>query len=181
MFSQRNDFLLLQDAGSQQIGFLLGSCSVTVALTSEMCYKGLPKSTTGEVVSFKGWPRLYWFLTEHLPKPPKDWMPPPRLTDDTPAYLEYTTQQDGSVLGVTVTRSAMLAHARTLTMACSYTEGEIMVCVLDFKREVGLWHSMLGKLKFYFLCFARFKVSARLKLQLQSSMECTSFSFRMPS
>ena len=113
-----------QDAGSQQIGFLLGSCSVAVALTSEMCYKGLPKTTTGEVVAFKGWPRLYWFLAEHLPKPPKDWMPPPRLTDDTPAYLEYTTQQDGSVLGVTVTRAAMLSHARTLTLACNYTEGE---------------------------------------------------------
>ena len=71
-------YFIFQDAGSQQIGFLLGSCSVAVALTSEICYKGLPKSTTGEVVSFKGWPKLYWFLTEHLPKPPKDWMPPPR-------------------------------------------------------------------------------------------------------
>nr|CAH7714689.1 unnamed protein product [Callosobruchus chinensis] len=30
-----------------------------------------------------------------------------------------------------------------LTMACNYTEGENMVCVLDFKREVGLWHSVL--------------------------------------
>ena len=119
------DISNFQDAGSQQIGFLLGSCSVAVALTSEMCYKSLPKTTTGEVVAFKGWPRLYWFLAEHLPKPPKDWMPPPRLTDDTPAYLEYTTQQDGSVLGVTVTRAAMLSHARTLTLACNYTEGKI--------------------------------------------------------
>jgi len=46
-------------------------------------------------------------------------------------------------MGVTVTRVAMLAHCRTLTMSCNYTEGEIMVCVLDFKREVGLWHSVL--------------------------------------
>lgn len=28
-------------------------------------------------------------------------------------------------------------------MACHYTEGETVVCVLDFKREVGLWHSVL--------------------------------------
>ena len=102
----------------------LGNCNVAVALTSELCYKSLPKTSTGDVVSFKGWPKLFWFLSEHLPKPPKDWLPPPRLTDDTPAYVEYTTQQDGSVLGVTVTRSAMLAHARTLTTACNYTEGE---------------------------------------------------------
>ena len=44
--------------------------------------------------------------------------------------FQYTSQQDGSVLGVSVSRSAMLAHARTLTSACNYTEGEIMVCVL---------------------------------------------------
>ena len=128
-----------RDAGSQQIGFLLGSCGVTVALTSDACYKGLPKNASGEVISFKGWPRLHWFITEHLQKPPRDWMAPPRLTDDTPAYVEYTTQpQDGSVLGVTVSRAAMLGHARTLTAACNYTEGEICVCVLDFKREVSV-------------------------------------------
>lgn len=37
-----------------------------------------------------------------------------------------------------VTRSAMLAHCRTLTSACNYTEGEVAVCVLDFKREVKI-------------------------------------------
>lgn len=45
-----------QDAGSQQIGFLLGSCGVTVALTSDACHKGLPKSPTGEIPQFKGQP-----------------------------------------------------------------------------------------------------------------------------
>ncbi|XP_059900721.1 disco-interacting protein 2 homolog C-like isoform X2 [Gadus macrocephalus] len=34
--------LTRKDAGSQQIGFLLGSCGVTVALTSDACHKGLP-------------------------------------------------------------------------------------------------------------------------------------------
>jgi hypothetical protein len=43
-----------QDAGGQGIGFLLGSLGVTVALTSEACYKGLPKAPTGEVITFKG-------------------------------------------------------------------------------------------------------------------------------
>jgi hypothetical protein len=36
-------------------------------------------------------------------------------------------------MGVTITRSAMLSHCRALTAACSYTEGEVVVCVLDFK------------------------------------------------
>lgn len=44
----------LQDAGSQQIGFLLGSCGVSLALTSEVCLKGLPKTQNGEIIQFKG-------------------------------------------------------------------------------------------------------------------------------
>ena len=52
--------------------------------------------------------------------------------------------KDGSVMGVTHTRSSVLCHSRTLTVACNYTEGEVMVCVLDFKREVGLWHGILA-------------------------------------
>ncbi|CAG9855709.1 unnamed protein product [Phyllotreta striolata] len=132
-----------RDAGSLQIGFLLGSCAVQLALTSDACLKGLPKTTSGEVIQFKGWPRLTWFVTEHLAKTPKDWSPTPRLTDETPAYIEYSTDRDGSVMGVTVTRTAMVQHCRMLTMSCNYTEGENMVCVLDFKREVGLWHSVL--------------------------------------
>ncbi|XP_057672541.1 disco-interacting protein 2 isoform X8 [Diorhabda carinulata] len=132
-----------RDAGSLQIGFLLGSCAVQVALTSEACLKGLPKTASGEVIQFKGWPKLNWFVTEHLTKTPKDWSPTPRLTDETPAYIEYSTDRDGSVMGVTITRTAMVQHCRMLTMSCNYTEGENMVCVLDFKREVGLWHSVL--------------------------------------
>ncbi|KAK3568619.1 hypothetical protein QTP86_010631 [Hemibagrus guttatus] len=46
--------LTRKDAGSQQIGFLLGSCGVTLALTTDVCQKGLPKAHTGEVATFKG-------------------------------------------------------------------------------------------------------------------------------
>ncbi|GFG34604.1 hypothetical protein Cfor_01935, partial [Coptotermes formosanus] len=162
--------LTRRDAGSQQIGFLLGSCGVQVALTSEACLKGLPKTAAGEVVAFKGWPKLQWFVTEHLAKTPKDWLPPPRLTDDTPAYIEYTTDRDGSVMGVTVTRAAMLSHCRTLTMACNYTEGENMVCVLDFKREVGLWHSVLTSvlngMHIVFIPYALMKVNPASWMQM---------------
>lgn len=109
-------------------------------------------------------------VTEHLPKAPKDWLPPPRLSDDTPAYIEYTTDKDGSVMGVTVTRASMLAHCRALTMACSYTEGEIMVCVLDFKREVGLWHSILTSvlngMHVIFIPYALMKVNPASWMQM---------------
>lgn len=123
---------------------MLGSCSVSYALTSEACYKGLPKTATGEIHTFKGWPRLNWVVTEHLSKPTKDWQPPPRLNEEATAYVEYTVDRDGAMKGVAVTRSALVNHCRSLTAACNYTEGEIMVCVLDFKREVGLWHSVLA-------------------------------------
>jgi acyl-coenzyme A synthetase/AMP-(fatty) acid ligase len=83
---------------------------------------------------------------------------------------QYTTDHDGSVMGVTVTRVAMLAHCRTLTMACNYTEGENMVCVLDFKREVGLWHSVLTSvlngMHVVFIPYALMKVNPASWMQM---------------
>ncbi|XP_048868606.1 disco-interacting protein 2 homolog C-like isoform X2 [Brienomyrus brachyistius] len=137
--------LTRKDAGSQQIGFLLGSCGVTVALTSDACHKGLPKSATGEIPQFKGWPKLLWFVTEskHLSKPPRDWFPHIKDANNDTAYIEYKTCKDGSVLGVTVMRIALLTHCQALTQSCGYTEAETMVNVLDFKKDVGLWHGIL--------------------------------------
>ncbi|KAA0704650.1 Disco-interacting protein 2 -like protein C [Triplophysa tibetana] len=137
--------LTRKDAGSQQIGFLLGSCGVTVGLTSDACHKGLPKGPTGEIPQFKGWPKLLWFVTEskHLSKPPRDWFPHIKDANNDTAYIEYKTCKDGSVLGVTVTRIALLTHCQALTQSCGYTEAEIIVNVLDFKKDVGLWHGIL--------------------------------------
>ncbi|KAI1286480.1 Disco-interacting protein 2 [Halotydeus destructor] len=134
-----------KDAGSQAIGFLLGSCNVTYALTSEACFKTLPRTSgSPEVHPFKGWPKLFWLTTESWSKPSKDWQPPSRICEETPAYIEYTVDKDGSMKGVSVSRAAMISHSRALTSACGYTEGDLMVSVLDFKREVGLWHSVLA-------------------------------------
>ncbi|KAG8559324.1 hypothetical protein GDO81_017305 [Engystomops pustulosus] len=137
--------LTRKDAGSQQIGFLLGSCGVSLALTTDVCQKGLPKAQTGEVVTFKGWPRLAWFVIDgkHLMKPPKDWYPHIRDASNDPAYIEYKTSKEGSTMGVTVSQSAMLAHCHALTQACGYSEAETLINVLDFKRDAGLWHSVL--------------------------------------
>ncbi|CAL9689779.1 unnamed protein product [Knipowitschia caucasica] len=137
--------LTKKDAGSQQIGFLLGSCGVSLALTTDACQKGLPKAPTGEVAPFKGWPRLLWFITDgkHVAKPPKDWQPPLRDANNDTAYIEYKTSKEGSTMGVSVSQAAMLAHCQALTQSCSYTEGETITNVLDFKREAGLWHGVL--------------------------------------
>ncbi|KAI4888510.1 hypothetical protein NFI96_016781, partial [Prochilodus magdalenae] len=137
--------LTRKDAGSQQIGFLLGSCGVTLALTTDACQKGLPKAQTGEVATFKGWPRLLWFVTDgkHVVKPPKDWTPLIRDASNETAYIEYKTSKEGSTMGITVSHAAMLAHSHALTQACGYTEGETITNVLDFKRDAGLWHGVL--------------------------------------
>lgn len=38
----------------------------------------------------------------------------------------------------------MLSHCRALCAAMEYKEGETIVSVLDFKRDVGLWHGVLA-------------------------------------
>uniref|UniRef100_A0A672P0B3 Disco-interacting protein 2 homolog B-A-like n=1 Tax=Sinocyclocheilus grahami TaxID=75366 RepID=A0A672P0B3_SINGR len=134
-----------KDAGSSQVGFLLGSCGVGLALTSEICLKGLPKTPTGEILQFKGWPRLKWVVTDskYLTKPSKDWQPHiPTANTDT-AYIEYKASKEGTVMGVAVSKVAMLTHCQALTQACNYCEGETLVNVLDFKKDMGLWHGSI--------------------------------------
>uniref|UniRef100_A0A8B9P6B2 Disco interacting protein 2 homolog B n=1 Tax=Apteryx owenii TaxID=8824 RepID=A0A8B9P6B2_APTOW len=137
--------LTRKDAGGQQIGFLLGSCGIALALTTEVCLKGLPKTQNGEIVQFKGWPRLKWVVTDskYLSKSPKDWQPNISAAGTEPAYIEYKTSKEGSVMGVTVSRVAMLSHCQALSQACNYSEGETIVNVLDFKKDAGLWHGIL--------------------------------------
>ncbi|XP_074856723.1 disco-interacting protein 2 homolog A isoform X5 [Carettochelys insculpta] len=137
--------LTRKDAGSQQIGFLLGSCGVTLALTTDVCQKGLPKAQTGEVVTFKGWPRLVWFVIDgkHLAKPAKDWHPQVQSASTDIAYIEYKTSKEGTTMGITVSHASLLAHCHALTQACGYAEAETLTNVLDFKRDAGLWHGVL--------------------------------------
>uniref|UniRef100_A0A8L0DTJ2 DMAP1-binding domain-containing protein n=1 Tax=Oncorhynchus mykiss TaxID=8022 RepID=A0A8L0DTJ2_ONCMY len=136
--------LTRKDAGSQQIGFLLGSCGVTVALTSDACHKGLPKSATGEIPQFRGWPKLLWFVTEskHLSKPPRDWFPHIKDANSDTAYIEYKTCKDGSVLGVTVMRIALLTHCQALTQSCGYTEGTRLkvLCISYLQSVMNMMH-----------------------------------------
>uniref|UniRef100_A0A4W5RCR8 Disco-interacting protein 2 homolog Ba n=1 Tax=Hucho hucho TaxID=62062 RepID=A0A4W5RCR8_9TELE len=134
-----------QDAGSLQIGFLLGSCGVGLALTSEICLKGLPKTPQGQIMQFKGWPRMKWVVTDtkYLTKPSKDWQPHiPTANTDT-AYIEYKASKEGTVMGVAVSKIALLTHCQALTQACNYCEGETLVNVLDCKKDMGLWHGVL--------------------------------------
>ncbi|XP_070345228.1 disco-interacting protein 2 homolog A isoform X11 [Equus asinus] len=137
--------LTRKDAGSQQVGFLLGSCGVTLALTTDACQKGLPKAQTGEVATFKGWPPLAWLVVDgkHLTKPPKDWHPLAQDMGAETAYIEYKTSKEGSTVGVTVSHASLLAQCRALTQACGYSEAETLTNVLDFKRDAGLWHGVL--------------------------------------
>ena len=78
-----------------------------------------------------GWPRLVWCLTEHLPKPPKDWTPPQRPQPESDCYAEMTMSKDGSAaLGATVTRQGLISHCKVLSTACLYKESECLRCSL---------------------------------------------------
>lgn len=48
------------------MGFLLGSCGVGLALTSEICLKGLPKTPTGEIMQFKGQKAIHNIAQRHV-------------------------------------------------------------------------------------------------------------------
>lgn len=56
--------------------------------------------------------------------------------------FQYKTCKDGSVLGVTVTRIALLTHCQALTQACSYTEG---VDDPETPLDLGFWGSLLTR------------------------------------
>lgn len=43
-----------QDSGGSQLGFLLGSCGVDIALTCDSCMKCLPKNEKGEIIELRG-------------------------------------------------------------------------------------------------------------------------------
>ncbi|CAL2030417.1 unnamed protein product [Caenorhabditis brenneri] len=184
-----------REAGIAQLGFLLGNCGVKVALTSESCYKGLPKKvntssvfsapsgstaltgTSNEIVDFKGWPRLWWAVTEHMSKPARDWTATVQPADENIAYIEYTTGNDGTVKGVCVTRQAVFSHCRALTTAMEYKEDETMVCVVDFKREVGLWHAILASvfngMKVIFVPYSLMKMNPATWMHMVSKYQAT--------
>ena len=59
-------------------------------LTSESCIKSLPREEGGSgIATFKGWPKVHWFLTDNLNKPQRDWHPPHMSKDKKmAAYIE---------------------------------------------------------------------------------------------
>uniref|UniRef100_A0AAY4ACQ2 DMAP1-binding domain-containing protein n=1 Tax=Denticeps clupeoides TaxID=299321 RepID=A0AAY4ACQ2_9TELE len=134
-----------KDSGSQQIGFLLGSCGVAVALTSDACHKGLPKSTSGDTLQLKGWPKLLWVVTEskHLCKPPRDWYPHIKDANNETAYIEYKTCKDGSVLGVTVTRIAMLTHCQAFSFRCTNVLYDFGISVMNMMHVISVPYALM--------------------------------------
>ncbi|KAH9283284.1 Disco-interacting protein 2 -like protein C [Echinococcus granulosus] len=142
-----------RDSSCQNMGFLLSSLDARVVLTNDQVYKSLSRTSAGDIAPLPGWPQhLAWINTDHhggsgggnTKKAPKDWSLPERLPPEETIYIEYTYAKDGSVRGVMVSRKAALAHCRALTAACHYSEGDVMVCVVDCRREAGLWHAALS-------------------------------------
>ena len=65
-------------------------CTVRIQV-GPTSHKSLVRDVSSVSVSdIAGWPKLQWFVTEHLSKLPKDWLPPARQSDEAPAYIEVT-------------------------------------------------------------------------------------------
>lgn len=67
-----------------------------------------------------------------------------------------------------VSRKAVLAHCRALTAACHYSEGDVMVCVVDCRREAGLWHAALAVIQTFVAVFLSWTAWFTFLLSLQS-------------
>jgi len=133
------------DPGSARLGFLLSNCGVKTALTSESCFKLLPKNEKGEIHHLKGWPKLNWILTtsRHLSKPPSNWEATAPSGGNSLLYIEYRTVKHGSVVGVTHTREVIQKHCTALVSALSYNKSDVLVNLLDFKKGFGLMHGFM--------------------------------------
>lgn len=59
-------------------------------MSTEMhTHTGLNISTGyNEILNFIGWPKLNWLVTDNFHKSSKDWQPPPKQSEDIPAYVE---------------------------------------------------------------------------------------------
>ena len=88
--------------GGFMVGLVVMFCIVSlncITIYGIFLYSILSQASHCKVLSFlllcwslicfpPGWPQLQWFVTEGLNKPPKDWMPPPRPSDNASAYIE---------------------------------------------------------------------------------------------
>lgn len=89
--------------------------------------------------------------------------------------LQYTMAKDGSVMGVTHSRSSMLSHCRALTVACNYTEGwrntvlSTVNKIIDFHTGIG---SMLYSLHTIHVASTRSIVAMYLYYYVHVSSLC---------
>lgn len=86
---------------------------------------------------------------------------PSLLENDEHAYVEYTTDREGSVKGVCVTRQAMLAHCRAIVAAMSYKEGMHLYIKKNFLTKTDFFVYISGMLKNIFYNRDPFKYDAR--------------------
>ena len=47
------------------------------------------------------------------------------------------TSRNGEVMGVTLSRAALITNTKAVAQACGYEKGKLIVSLIDPKREVG--------------------------------------------
>ena len=54
------------------------------------------------------------------------------------------TARNGDVMGVVITRAALITNTKAVAQSCGYEKGKVVVSMIDPKREVGLAMSVLA-------------------------------------
>ena len=99
-------------------------------------------------IVLQNWPRLTWVATDKIKTSvPRGWNSTSaraQAKEIREAYIELTIDSNGVNKGVLVCKPAVDAHCEKLRYCCNYQRGETMVCIPDFRRDVGLWHGVLA-------------------------------------
>ena len=69
------------------------STLVVVSDVKSYCKYAIEHVFINTLLMCPGWPRLNWCITENPSKPPRDWQPAPRTSEEVPAYVEVCISQ----------------------------------------------------------------------------------------
>uniref|UniRef100_A0A1I8FBZ2 AMP-binding domain-containing protein n=1 Tax=Macrostomum lignano TaxID=282301 RepID=A0A1I8FBZ2_9PLAT len=111
-------------------------------------------------------PARCWLLWRTGDRPSLD----SRASSSRWPMLNAAQPETASARAVCISRVALLSHGKALCSALGYGKGDTAVCLLDPRRDVGLWHglvaSMLAGLHVYFVPYSLMKSDSLAWLRL---------------
>jgi len=82
--------------------------------------------------------QIHWVATDQLNATEADSWQMPHITDDSLAYLQYTSGSTGLPKGAMVSHGNVLDNLQLIYNTCQYTEKDIGICWLPLYHDLGL-------------------------------------------